>query len=49
MIFKNLFVVATSVACASTFVRADEGFEGEDSMYGDEDFSDDMEGYGGGE
>ena len=46
MIFKNLFVVASSVLCASTYIRADDGFEGE---YGDEDFSDEMEEYGGGE
>jgi hypothetical protein len=47
MIFKNLIVAASSVMLAVSYARADEmeGFEGEDSLYGDED----MEGYGGGE
>ena len=47
MIFKNLIVAASSVMLAVSYVRADEmeGFEGEDSLYGDEE----MEGYGGGE
>ena len=46
MIFKNLFVVASSVLYASTYVHADDGFEGD---YGDENVGDEMEGYGGGE
>jgi hypothetical protein len=46
MLFKNLLVAASSVMYASTYVFADEGFEGEDSLYGDEDMGGDMEGYG---
>lgn len=40
-------MAASSVMLTTNYAFAEDGFEGEDSLYGD-DMGDDMEGYGGG-